>query len=42
MDEELGIDWRVPIERAILSDKDLHHAKLRDVVLDFDINENLY
>jgi dTDP-4-dehydrorhamnose 3,5-epimerase len=42
MDEELGIDWRVPVERAILSEKDLHHAKLRDVVLDFDINEKFY
>ena len=42
MDEELGIDWRIPVERAILSEKDLHHAKLRDAVIDFDINENLY
>lgn len=42
MDEELGIDWRIPLEKAILSEKDLRHAKLRDVVLDFDINDNLY
>ena len=42
MDEELGIDWSIPVERAILSEKDLHHAKLRDAVIDFDINENLY
>ena len=42
MDEELGIDWHIPVERAILSEKDLHHAKLRDAVIDFDINENLY
>lgn len=41
-DESLGIDWRVPIERAILSNKDLCHAKLCDSILDFDINDNLY
>ena len=42
MDEELGIDWRIPFERAILSEKDLRHAKLRDAVLDFDISDKLY
>ncbi len=42
MDEALGIDWRIPIEQAILSEKDLHHTKLCDVVLDFDINDKLY
>ena len=42
MDEALGIDWCIPIEQAILSEKDLHHAKLCDVVLDFDINDKLY
>jgi dTDP-4-dehydrorhamnose 3,5-epimerase len=42
MDEALGIDWRIPIEQAILSEKDIHHAKLCDVVLDFDINDKLY
>ena len=42
LDEELGIDWRIPLEHAILSEKDLRHAKLRDAVLDFDINDKLY
>lgn len=42
MDEELGIDWRIPIEQAILSEKDLRHAKLRDAVLDFEIHDKLY
>ena len=42
MDEELGIDWRIPTEQAILSEKDLRHAKLRDSVLDFDIHDKLY
>ena len=41
-DETLGIDWRIPVEKAILSGKDLHHAPLRDCVLDFDINDKLY
>ena len=42
MDEELGIDWRIPLEHAILSERDLRHVKLRDAVLDFDINDKLY
>ena len=41
-DESLGIDWRIPMEKAILSDKDLKHACLKDAVLDFDINDILY
>ena len=42
MDESLGIDWRIPFEQAILSEKDLRHAKLSDSVLDFNINDKLY
>ena len=41
-DESLGIDWRIPMEKAILSEKDLKHACLNDTVLDFDINDKLY
>lgn len=41
-DESLGIDWRIPVEDALLSEKDLKHACLRDAVLDFDINDKLY
>ena len=41
-DESLGIDWRIPMETAILSEKDLKHACLNDAVLDFDINDKLY
>ena len=41
-DVSLGIDWRIPVEKAILSDKDLKHACLKDAVLDFDINDKLY
>ena len=42
MDEELGIDWRIPTSEALLSEKDLMHPCLRDAVLDFDINDVLY
>lgn len=41
-DESLGIDWRIPVADALLSDKDLKHACLKDAVLDFDINDKLY
>ena len=30
-DPSLGIDWRIPADQAILSEKDLHHPLLRDV-----------
>lgn len=42
LDDTLGIDWRIPVEKAILSEKDLKHACLRDAILDFDINDKLY
>ena len=42
MDEELGIDWRIPTAEAILSEKDLKHPCLRDAVLDFDMMDKLY
>ena len=42
IDEDLSIDWRIPVEKAILSEKDLKHAKLSNSVLDFDINDKLY
>ena len=41
-DESLGIDWRIPTEKAILSDKDTKHAMLSNAVLDFDIHDKLY
>lgn len=34
-DESLGIDWRIPVEKAILSAKDLRHANLSDAPHDF-------
>lgn len=30
-DEELGIDWRIPADKVILSDKDRHHTLLKDL-----------
>lgn len=41
-DESLGIDWRIPVCDAILSEKDLRHPDLADSVPDFDINDKLY
>lgn len=41
-DASLGIDWRIPAEKAILSEKDVRHPLLRDFVTPFDYNEDLY
>ena len=41
-DDSLGIDWRVPVEKAILSEKDTKHACLKDFDSPFDINVGLY
>ena len=30
LDPSLGIDWRIPHDKAILSDKDTHHPLLKD------------
>ncbi len=42
LDESLGIDWRIPVEKALLSEKDTKHPLLADFDSPFDINENLY
>lgn len=41
-DDELGIDWQIPTENAILSEKDLKHPCLKDFDSPFDYNTNLY
>mgnify|MGYP005759756369 FL=1 len=41
-DPDLGIDWRIPTERVLLSEKDRHHSRLRDAEWLFDYNEKLY
>lgn len=35
-DPELGIDWRIPAEKVLLSEKDRHHACLKDITTAFD------
>lgn len=42
LDSSLGIDWKIPVESAILSPKDTGHELLKDFDSPFDINENLY
>ena len=33
-DPDLGIDWRIPADKAVLSEKDRHHPLLRQTSLD--------
>lgn len=42
LDDSLGIDWRIPTDEAILSEKDTKHACLKDFDSPFYITENLY
>lgn len=42
LDDSLGIDWRIPTDKAILSDKDTKHPLLKDFDSPFDFNTNLY
>lgn len=42
LDGSLGIDWKIPTEKALLSEKDTKHALLKDFDTPFDINVSLY
>ena len=42
LDDSIGIDWKIPIEKAILSEKDKTHALLKDFDSPFDYNVSLY
>lgn len=42
LDDSLGIDWRIPTDKAILSEKDTKHACLKDFESPFSIIEDLY
>lgn len=42
VDSSLGIDWKIPVEKALLSEKDTKHKLLKDFDSPFDINVNLY
>ena len=42
VDDSLGIDWRIPVEKALLSEKDTKHDLLEDFDSPFSIDMNLY
>ena len=42
VDDSLGIDWKIPVEKALLSDKDTKHSLLCDFDSPFSIDMNLY
>lgn len=42
LDPALGIDWRIPAEAAVMSEKDLVRACLAESPLDFDYADDLY
>ena len=42
LDDSLGIDWRIPVDKAILSEKDTKHCLLKEFDSPFDINVDLY
>lgn len=42
LDDSLGIDWKIPTDKALLSEKDTRHDLLEDFNSPFDINVSLY
>ena len=42
LDDSLGIDWRIPTDKAILSEKDTKHELLKDFDSPFSIDTPLY
>lgn len=42
LDTGLGIDWHLPQEAALLSEKDTRHPQLSDFDTPFEYNDNLY
>ena len=42
LDDSLGIDWKIPTAKALLSEKDTKHDLLKDFDSPFDINVPLY
>ena len=38
LDDTLGIDWRIPLDKALLSEKDIRHACLKDFDSPFDLS----
>lgn len=41
-DPDIGIDWQIPNDKVILSEKDKHHPFLKDATNLFDYHINLY
>lgn len=41
-DADLAIDWRIPVDKVQLSEKDQQHVRLKDAEWLFDYSENLY
>ena len=41
-DDSFGIDWMIPTENALLSEKDTKHALLKDFDSPFSIDQDLY
>ena len=41
-DPDLAIDWRIPADKLLLSEKDRHHCRLRDAEWLFDYREKRY
>lgn len=42
LDTSLGIDWKIPTDKVLLSEKDTKHPLLKDFDSPFDINVSLY
>lgn len=42
LDTSLGIDWKIPIGKALLSDKDTKHSLFRDFYSPFSVSIDLY
>ncbi len=42
LDESLGINWKIPTDKALLSEKDTKHALLKDFDSPFSIDVDLY
>lgn len=41
-DPDLDIDWKIPSDKVVLSEKDKHHSRLKDAEWLFDFEEDLY
>lgn len=42
LDESIGIDWKIPVDKAILSEKDKKHPLLREFESPFEYGMGLY